>query len=695
MRPPPLPFGSEPVRPTWRQHNPPPTVVRRTRPIKGAVVRQGTLLVIKFSDYHKPFTDAVKAIPGWRYNKAEQHWTVHVGHVRMVRAAAERHGWHLSEQVQALPDMAPGDLPLLVTAEGEQLILDGPYRRDVWKILHDGEARLADDGRWFVPFESAVDTILDLRKIAKVRFTGSPTDLTRRIDDAHQMLLLSRALEPSPGWELTPRFQRKLHDFQHPGVEYLWRSRRCFGWATMGAGKTTVALAAVEHADFTDEASPYPLLVICPPGLKTNWQREIAACVPHRTSWICSGVNPKLPVWQPDIWICNYDILGQVVNARGIKTPSWVNLWLDKIAAGGLRSMIVDEGHRCGNEKTKRTVAVNQISAALPREAIRYELTATPVRNNRIELIPQLGVIGRGGEFGDKNKLRKDDRLPRRLRTVCAWRPTPSEVLKAIGALAEGESDQPIWQPTIVDGDPKVMADYRRAEDDFIAFVQAKAREKAIELGEDPDSAAVAAALRAMPALQLQLVNTLARLAGQAKISAAREWVADFETSGEKLLVFAENLDMMDAIAGDKIPQIRGGVSNDKRMKLCDRFQEEAGVAPDDYLQTLVLQINAAGEGLTLTKAYQALFAQLDWVPGAMDQAAGRAAWRMNDPHNVICHLLICADTIDEIRLDVLARKREEVRFVTDGDRIETLGGSTAGEVLARYISRATGWKAE
>lgn len=703
--------------------------------VRGVVTRDGTALVIRFSKpNHMPFINEVKAIRGWRWVPVEGnrereggYWTVHFGQIRQVRAAADKHEWIISPAVRAIPDLDPAEVPMLVSVEGEQLVIDGPWRKETSDLLLEADARLDPrTGVWRVPLEKCVDVVLDMREVAKVRFVGNPVEITDRIDHAQYMLTLSRALEPTPGWQVAPTIARDIDSrpFQHGGIEYGWRSPRSFNWATMGAGKTTVALCAVEQTDWTTQGegrkwaldflastqrtgstiveppseSPYPLLIVAPAGLKTNWSREIVASLPHRKAWICDGMRPSMPMWMPEIWICNYDILGLPADGSKPKATSWITFFTDLIKRDMIRSYIVDEGHRCNNPKAQRTVAAIEAAHALPHDATRMLLTGTPVRNGRRhELIPQLEVIGRGGEFGDKRQLKKDARLSRRLRTVCAWRPNPADVLRSLGVLGPDGSPEPVWQPILVDGDAKVMAEYRRAETDFMEVIRDKARAKARELGEDPESAAVIAAMKAASAASLMQVNMLCRLAGQAKIRAAREWVHDFESSGEKLVVFAENIDMMDAISDDgRIPQIRGGVKGPARTLLVDRFQDEAWIDEKDRLQTLVCQVVAAGEGITLTKAYQQLFAQLTWAPGAMDQCAARSAWRMNDPHNVIAHMLVCAGTIDEDRVDVLARKRAAMALVTDGDQRAMMGEESGyGDVFARLLGRALGIKDE
>ncbi len=94
---------------------------------------------------------------------------------------------------------------------------------------------------------------------------------------------------------------------------------------------------------------------------------------------------------------------------------------------------------------------------------------------------------------------------------------------------------------------------------------------------------------------------------------------------------------------------------------------------------------------LTLTEAYHVLHAELRWSPGDHIQADGRAWMRMNDPHNITAHYLVCAGTIDEVRMDVIDAKRIEMATVTDGDRMAIAAGSTFGDVLSVLLRRALG----
>lgn len=796
---------------------------------RGAVTLDGTWLVITFSHKYGPFIGAIKTIKGAhempvpRFDSHRRSWLVHIGNIRQVRHLAAIHDWTMSDAVKAIPDLDPGDVPFLVSAEGEQLVLIGAYREETWEVLSEGGASYERrSGRWFIPYEAALDIVFDLQKLGRIKFVGDRSELMDKLDEAAEMLRLSRALKDTNDFEVADTVQRELRPFQIPGVEYLTRCGRGFGWATTGSGKTTVAAVALEQLD------AFPALIIPPSGLKTNWVREAYAILPHRQVFVCEGQlsperakdltrllalhdhkrldrgeqredrrggldvppvldepgrlpesarlpgvaqpapseqpvderlvrpvdhdsvprhvdgtfpvddpsevgqighggraevdrrgNPVLPgVWDAsvspsgsqghlgdaepggdrlpsfaveecpvclqhpglgdltklahaEILICNYDILA---------------FWRDFLIGFGLAAVVADEGHRLSNPSTRWTKAAIKISESLPYEAPRFILTATPVRNRRAELVPQLAFIGREGEFGDRKQIREDDRLARRMRTVCAWRPDPKEVLQSLGIVKADGSIDPIEDRILIDGDPKAMAEYRHAEANILEYLMDAARRKAIELGEDPESAAVEAAMKLDKAKHLMVVNTLVSAANKAKIRPAVEWVKDFQSSDDKILAFAERVDMMDALTkATGWPQIRGGVPKRRRIEIEDQFQSGG------ELQGIVLQYQSGGEGLTLTEAWHVLHAELRWSPGDHIQADGRAWYRMNDPHNITSHYLVCVGTIDELRMDVLDSKRVEMETVTDGDRMSIASASTFDDVLSILLHRALG----
>merc|ERR550537_698125 len=94
---------------------------------------------------------------------------------------------------------------------------------------------------------------------------------------------------------------------------------------------------------------------------------------------------------------------------------------------------------------------------------------------------------------------------------------------------------------------------------------------------------------------------------------------------------------------------------------MVNRFQEE------ETCRVALLSITACGEGLTLTAAGLVIFAELYWVPGAVEQAEARAH-RIGTTHNkVIVEFLVVPNSPDERIYNSLERKKKETSKMLDG----------------------------
>ena len=76
--------------------------------------------------------------------------------------------------------------------------------------------------------------------------------------------------------------------------------------------------------------------------------------------------------------------------------------------------------------------------------------------------------------------------------------------------------------------------------------------------------------------------------------------------------------------------------------------------------------IEVAGQGITLTRASNVAFLELDWTPAKHDQAEDRCH-RIGQQDAVNATYLLAADTIDETIATLLERKRAVIGAVTDG----------------------------
>jgi SNF2 family DNA or RNA helicase len=205
--------------------------------------------------------------------------------------------------------------------------------------------------------------------------------------------------------------------------------------------------------------------------------------------------------------------------------------------------------------------------------------------------------------------------------------------------------------PVELDNEPE----YRLAERDLISWL----RTQPLDLREL--DARVAAALRAE---RLVRVNALKLLAARGKLAAALAWIHDFASSGERLVIFARHREVQRAVAA-RFPDalhILGEDSPAARDEALRAFQAE----DDGANQLIVCSMEVAGQGLTLTRASNVVFLELDWTPAKHDQAEDRCH-RIGQQDAVNAYYLLAAGTIDETISSLLERKRVVIGAVTDG----------------------------
>ncbi len=429
-----------------------------------------------------------------------------------------------------------------------------------------------------------------------------------------------------------PTLGGELKPFQRAGVEYLLRQRRAFLADEQGLGKTIEALAAIE-AD-----GAYPAIVVCPASLKLNWMRELDRWLPARSAQMLDGKRGAVPT--ADVTVINYDIVGDR---------------LEPLTALAPRAVVLDESHYCKNPRAGRTQAAQKLCAVVPREGLVLALTGTPVMNRPAELISQLRILGRLGDFGSGAQFglrfrgvggtESYQRLHWHLRARCFARRLKADVLPQLPAKTRG------IVPVALDNEPE----YRLAEEDVIAWL----RTQPLDLREL--DARVAGALRAERLVRL---NALKLLAARGKLHAALHWLHDFLSSGEPLVVFARHREIQHAVL-ERFPaalHVLGEDSQRARDEAVRAFQAAAGAQH----QLIVCSIEVAGQGITLTRSSNVAFLELDWTPAKHDQAEDRCH-RIGQQDAVNAAYLLAAETIDETIATLLERKRAVIGAVTDG----------------------------
>ena len=130
-----------------------------------------------------------------------------------------------------------------------------------------------------------------------------------------------------------------------------------------GLGKTAQALLAAQAAN------AYPLLVVVPNVVKTNWAREVGLWTPKRTATVIHGDGDTIDGFA-DIVVVNYEVLDRHVG------------WLGDL---GFSGMVVDEAHFIKNKNSQRSQHVLELSdriRARIANPLLMALTGTPLIND-------------------------------------------------------------------------------------------------------------------------------------------------------------------------------------------------------------------------------------------------------------------------------------------------------------------------
>lgn len=623
-------------------------------------------LVMRF-DYNREAVAQVGALRSRRFTRSDSCWRAPMYLVRPVRQLAARYNWELAPEVEALPDIDPDNPPVTVAHVDGELRVRLAFAEDrvmAGRLRAINAQYLARDQAWHLP-EHAALSLLHALDGAEIQPEGVLDDLLARL---RSLVELSSEVDGPP---LTCEFNGTLRGHQLANVEYARAGEgRLFITDDVGGGKTASALAIAEQ----NEA--YPMLVLCPAGLKLNWRAEARRFLPHRVVDVLSGTRSSQLfgriIQDPDIVIANYDIL------EG---------WAEEFKRSRFQTMVCDESHLLKERKTQRTQAVTDVADTIER--LKVLLSATPVKNNRKEFGPQVRILGQDllDRFGGYKAIERDPNINLHLRSAGVYAHHEKHGERGFLKNLPLETHAPVP----IDPDPVAMVEYRKAEKDIMRWLAEKAAAYAEEMGLDPHDAAVQARVKAGGAEQLVRIGVLKELAVQAKMAAMDEWIAGFLESDRKLLIFADRIKTVEHFADRfSIPKVYGQTKKEERDRLVRKFQSEPNP------QAISMNMGVGGIGLTLTAASDVCFAELGWTPGDHDQAIGRVHGRLNDPKPGTGHYFIALGTIDERIVALLDAKRDEcanaVVGTTDFDTVTgKLGESILGDLLWELTEDALG----
>ena len=597
----------------------------------------------------------LKQIRGARWDKQSKLWRVPITSLAEARDFAINHDFEVTIDVLTFSAPKPRTGTARVSLENDAIAIRVPYERVIIKAVKQIPAVSwnADKHYWEAPNSSVINVMEWAEKfdvVVQPEVSAMSGEVTARMN---QFIEASRSTDAKIE---IPNLQGDLLPYQHAGVSYAANARRTFIADDMGLGKTLQSIATLEYV-----WDSYPAVVVCPPSLVLNWVAEWNRWLPNRK--VVPVVNRKdFP--ERD----SYDVV--------IIGYSNIAHWEKRLT--GHRSYIFDESHYAKTPTAQRTKAAVKIAKSAHKDGIVLCLTGTPVTNRPNEYASQLEILGRlkdfGGlwgfyrrycgafqdNFGQWNISGNShlDELNERLRGTCYIRRTKDQVLLDLPPVVHSK--------VLVEGSPAAMKEYVKAEKDILLYIAERARQLALEQGKPSYGAAIAAMIRAEANEHLVRLSVLRRLAAKAKMEVATEWINARIENGKKVVVAAHHREVVDEIAR-KFGNIRiqGGMSVEEVEENKRRFQTES----IDTAPVIVLSIQAAKTGHTLTAAEECLFVELPWTPADLDQTYSRLH-RIGQKGSVTSTYMLAAGTIDEDIYDLIEKKRSVVDAAIEGGEI-------------------------
>lgn len=406
---------------------------------------------------------------------------------------------------------------------------------------------------------------------------------------------LSNAVSSDSDFTMSDEFghEKNLYPYQLVGAEFLELANGCgMICDTVGLGKSAQALSYLQnHPELR------PAIIVCPASVKHQWYK-------YAYEWLVTNdlveiIDGTRDQFMGDILILNYDILKKNLNELKKLNP---------------KIIIFDEFHKIKNYKAQRTIAASELASEMPHCIL---LSGTPIFNRTSELWMPLTMIApeiynrrtfhtwhkkycdsKETEYGwDFSGNSNTDQLAEELKHIMIRR-TEEDVF----------DDLPEMTRTVIPISITNRHIYNKAKENHIAWIQE-------EQGKD-------AADRAARAEHLTRIEYLKQLVAEGKIKYSIQWIKDYLTSEDKLVVFTNHRNITDALMkefGKIAVKIDGSTTTgEERLNIAERFEN------DPKIKIFIGNMVAAAEGINLGASKSVVFIEQGWSPKLHEQCEGR-----------------------------------------------------------------------
>lgn len=453
---------------------------------------------------------------------------------------------------------------------------------------------------------------LEIKETDRVRWENA-------LEEAREYAIRREQALTAPETASPPKesFSGELLPFQRQGLGFMLSTRRCLLADEMGLGKTVQALA------FLATTAAYPAILVVPPHLIRNWQRELERFLSpdgQLRVHVIKGLTPyALP--EADVYIIHYLLL------RG---------WKEVLPEYGFRTVIFDEVQELRHNGTGKYSAASLLSESCENA---IGLSGTPIYNNGGEIWNVINILdfhflgdwesfSREWCYGyNSNIVAKPELLGEYLRREgLMLRRLKSEVLTELAPKRRLVQE--------IDWDDAVYRELMKPVAEKLKLLRAT---------DDPSRRAL---------IEDAICQQQRQATGIAKAPFVCAFVKALVENGEKVLLMAHHHAVMDIYKKELKslhPHFITGRENDKQKDLAlSAFMEGKS-------DLLCISLRSAS-GLNLQRATCVVFGELDWSPAVHSQAEDRAH-RIGQEDSLLCYYLVSPRGSDRDMQDALGLK--------------------------------------
>lgn len=307
--------------------------------------------------------------------------------------------------------------------------------------------------------------------------------------------------------------------------------------------------------------------------------------------------------------------------------------------------LIVDEAHRFKTHNAQRTEAL--FKSFVPHFERQVYMSGTPMPNRPMELFPVLSNAA-AETIGFRNRFEFGLYFCAGFKhETYGWDFNGASNLKELITNAKKSFMLRMKKDDVLRDLPPKTEQLVFIGDKLPANIQAL--EKEILKSHDPQSLVG----ENTPIGELA---TYRKEIGLAKLLESTEFIKSIlEETNESILIFAHHRDVIAGLA-DSLEKfhpliITGETPMAKRHDIVKVFQQGSR-------RVFIGNIQAAGTGLTLTRASRVIFAEFSWVPADNDQASDRAH-RIGQRDHVFVQYLVFKNSIDRQVMETILRKKK------------------------------------